>query len=247
MELPGLTKALYGMTKEEALQKGVCLHCKQRATWYSPAGKTEYSISGVCEPCFDKITGESEMEIRCTSNNPKGSDVTNVLNNDHAQAAQKYLEDHGYSNEWQVVLADDKVLMLDYDDRPYDGTLPEQFYSTLGILEQMFGFIAQYFIASESKGGNTHAVVYLSVPLPVTERIAWQAAFGSDPKREALHLLSVSLGELNPILLFMRKDRQTTGVDSNGNSIVQCSHVDVATPQKLLAAGVPLTDEEIPY
>jgi hypothetical protein len=41
--------------------------------------------------------------------------------------------------------------------------------------------------------------------LPIVERIAWQAAFGSDPKREALHLLSVSRGELNPILLFMRK------------------------------------------
>ena len=58
MEIPGLTKALYGMTKAEALLAGICLHCKQRATWYSPAGKAEYSISGVCEPCFDKITGE---------------------------------------------------------------------------------------------------------------------------------------------------------------------------------------------
>ena len=51
--------------------------------------------------------------------------------------------------------------------------------------------------------------------------------------------MSVSRNELNPILLFMRKDRQTSGVDDKGNNIVQCSHYDVATPEKLLAAGVP--------
>ena len=42
----------------------------------------------------------------------------------------------------------------------------------------------------------------MKVPLAIR---FWRAAFGSDPKREALHLLSVSRDELNPILLFMRK------------------------------------------
>ena len=62
MELPGLTKALYGMTKEEAWQAGICIDCKKHATWYSPAGRAEYSISGLCEPRFDKITEEPEEE-----------------------------------------------------------------------------------------------------------------------------------------------------------------------------------------
>ena len=62
-----------------------------------------------------------------------------------------------------------------------------------------------YYKASVSKGGNTHVIVHLRSAMDILERIAWQAAFGSDPKREALHLLSVSRGELNPILLFMRK------------------------------------------
>ena len=136
-----------------------------------------------------------------------GSEVEGTINNDHALAAQKTLDDNGYAKEWQVVVADDKMLMLDYDQRPYACTLPEQFYDTLGILEQAL-HEAQFFTVHESKGGNTHAKVVLTSPMPIVERIAWQAAFGSDPKREALHLLSVSRGELNPILLFMRKPEE---------------------------------------
>ena len=98
--------------------------------------------------------------------------------------------------------------MLDYDDKVYDGTLPEQFYQTLGIFEQAQDYAQTYFEISESKGGNTHCVLRFKQPLPVVERIAWQAAFGSDLKREALHLLSVKLGDKNPILLFMRKPEE---------------------------------------
>ena len=132
-----------------------------------------------------------------------GSEVGEVLNNDHAQAGQLFLERNGFAKEWQVVVADEKMLMLDYDQRPYDGTFPEQFYIVLGIFAYVVG--SNYFSSYESKGGNTHCVVHFESPMPIAERIAWQAAFGSDPKREALHLLSVSRGELNPILLFMRK------------------------------------------
>ena len=57
MELPGLAKSLYGMTKQEALAKGICIDCKESAIpkCYSEAGKREYRISGLCEKCFDKI------------------------------------------------------------------------------------------------------------------------------------------------------------------------------------------------
>jgi hypothetical protein len=140
-----------------------------------------------------------------------GSDVTHVLNNDHALAAVQYLKEKGFADVWEVVLADDKMLMLDYDDMPVGSApfLPEQFFRTLGILEQTPGQGRQtYYKASVSKGGNTHVIVHLRSAMDVLERIAWQAAFGSDPKREALHLLSVSRGELNPILLFMRKPEE---------------------------------------
>jgi hypothetical protein len=234
MELPGLAKALYGMTRVDAIRAGICIDCKKDAKWYSPAGKAEYQISGLCEPCFDKITGEPEEETMKTL-----SDVTGVIQNDHALYAEQFLEDNNFADDWEVVVADDKMLMLDYDDRPYDGTLPEQFYVTLGIFEEMVGH-DNYFQHTPSKGGNTHAVLHMNTPMPIVERIAWQAAFGSDPKREALHLLSVSRGELNPILLFMRKDRTTTGVDENGNNRMQCSKVlPPPTMQDLIDAGVP--------
>lgn len=232
-----LEKSAYGLTRTEAIVRGVCINCKIPAqsgvNIHSPAGAAEYRISGMCEDCFDALFTEEEEDMEI-----KGSDVEGTINNDHALAAQKTLDDNGYAKEWQVVVADDKILMLDYDQRPYDGGLPEHFYDALAILEQAL-HETQCFTVHESKGGNTHALVRCTVPMDIYERIAWQAAFGSDPKREALHLLSVSRNELNPILLFMRKDRQTSGVDDKGNNIVQCSHYDVATPEKLLAAGVP--------
>jgi hypothetical protein len=209
MEIPELTKALYGMTTAEAITAEVCVSCKKHSTWYSPAGKAEYFITGLCEPCFDKITEPEEDTMEITMHKQVGSDVAGVLNNDHAQAAEEFLRQAHFDDKWMVVVADDKTLMLDYDHRPYysadgDGLLPEQFYVTLGIFDSAVGS-NNYFVPTASKGGNTHCVLHMEKPMPIVERIAWQAAFGSDPKREALHLLSVSAGELNPILLFMRK------------------------------------------
>jgi hypothetical protein len=53
---------LYGMTTREAIDKGICLECKEPAIpkCYSDAGRREYHISGLCEPCFDKITREED-------------------------------------------------------------------------------------------------------------------------------------------------------------------------------------------
>jgi len=133
-----------------------------------------------------------------------GSDVHHVLDGDHATAARAYLVNKGFT-DWEVVLADDVTLMLDYDDSCIYNPLPDKFYRALHILDQVPEQEGVTFKTSASKGGNVHVIVHLNYPMPIVERIAWQAAFGSDPKREALHLLSVSRGELNPILLFMRK------------------------------------------
>lgn len=38
MNIPGLDKQLYGMTKEEAFLDDICISCKKIATWYSLAG-----------------------------------------------------------------------------------------------------------------------------------------------------------------------------------------------------------------
>lgn len=53
------SKSAFGMTKQYANVKGICVHCKEEALpkCYSEAGRREYRISGLCEKCFDKITG----------------------------------------------------------------------------------------------------------------------------------------------------------------------------------------------
>lgn len=58
-----LSKEATGMTRAEAIQKGICIECKkpdplQRC--HTNAGKREYYISGMCEECFDKLFEEPE-------------------------------------------------------------------------------------------------------------------------------------------------------------------------------------------
>ena len=50
---------IYGIDPEEALKKGICIQCKEPAIpkCYSEAGVKEFSISGLCEKCFDEICG----------------------------------------------------------------------------------------------------------------------------------------------------------------------------------------------
>lgn len=55
-----LAMSLYGMTAAEAITKNICINCKKPPTFYSDAGKREYQITGLCEPCFDEITKEPD-------------------------------------------------------------------------------------------------------------------------------------------------------------------------------------------
>jgi len=57
-----LSKELYGVTVTEAHEKGVCLQCNLPALprCYSAAGRKEYRIPGLCEYCFDALTGEED-------------------------------------------------------------------------------------------------------------------------------------------------------------------------------------------
>lgn len=50
----------FGITREEAWEQGICVECKQPPRFHSEAGKREYKISGICEPCFDEMFGEEE-------------------------------------------------------------------------------------------------------------------------------------------------------------------------------------------
>lgn len=53
---------LYGMTITEALDRGLCIRCHDIPRFYSEAGKREYTISGLCEYCFDELTEGKELD-----------------------------------------------------------------------------------------------------------------------------------------------------------------------------------------
>lgn len=59
-----MARNLYGVTKSEAISKGICIACKLPAKprIYSDAGRREYQISGLCEVCFDEITKPRDEE-----------------------------------------------------------------------------------------------------------------------------------------------------------------------------------------
>lgn len=55
-----LARAATGLTVAEAHAQEICIVCRKPPTWYSEAGRREYLISAVCEPCFDAMFGEEE-------------------------------------------------------------------------------------------------------------------------------------------------------------------------------------------
>ena len=59
-----LARRLYGISRTEALDAGICVECKMpvNSRCYSDAGRREYKISALCEVCFDKMFEEPQDE-----------------------------------------------------------------------------------------------------------------------------------------------------------------------------------------
>lgn len=128
---------------------------------------------------------------------------------DEAVAAAKKLDDGGFL-EWEVVVATDYTLQIDYDKMPKD-KLPPKFKQTLALFAQRFKSSELTYELHRSKSGTgNHVIIHMPEALEDLERVAWQAAFGSDGVREALNLLRIKRNIKNPVLLYMRKDRDTT-------------------------------------
>lgn len=135
------------------------------------------------------------------------SDVSGAIQKDHAAYSRQWLVDNGYDEDYEVVVAKDNELQLDYDRT----TLPSEFNVVLDILAQVLAHneapvLPSYEVVT-SKSGNLHVTITLPYDMDIVKRIAWQAAFGSDPKREALHMLSLKFKDLNPILLYQPKKK----------------------------------------
>jgi hypothetical protein len=60
-----LGQAAWGRSPREARALGLCPSCGEEALpkCYSPEGRREVEITGLCEPCWDKLFEEAEEEI----------------------------------------------------------------------------------------------------------------------------------------------------------------------------------------
>lgn len=109
--------------------------------------------------------------------------------------AAKRAEERGCT----IILGADDELLLDFDQL----YVPGKKYGNAdvwNIIGDYFGPFKREFWRSSS--GNTHCRVKLAKPIPLTARIALEAALGSDPKRTALTIARIDRGVMNPQMLF---------------------------------------------
>jgi hypothetical protein len=124
---------------------------------------------------------------------------------DHQAFCEKKLREAGLDNDWKVEVATDRTIQLDFDI-PYEQMLPLQFFEALDIFSRMLnnGKTASW-RHLRSRHDRSHVIIDLNWDMPQSERIAWQAAMGSDFKREALSLAYSAMGQRAPVLLYSRK------------------------------------------
>ena len=53
-----LGREAFGLTRESAWDRGICIRCEKPATFRTAEGRREYRISAICEPCFDRMFKE---------------------------------------------------------------------------------------------------------------------------------------------------------------------------------------------
>jgi hypothetical protein len=136
---------------------------------------------------------------------------------DHASFCEKKLIDMGLADDYKVEVATDRTIQLDFD-QPFEQMLPQQFFDALEIFARMLD-VDQYgnplpkgvtktasWRHLKSRNGRSHVIIDLSWDMPQAERIGWQAAMGSDFKREALSLVYAAMGQMSPVLLYSRKE-----------------------------------------
>lgn len=59
--LDSLSQSIFGRPRSEALQKGICVKCGEKADKFNDQlSRREYGISGFCQKCQDDIFGGEE-------------------------------------------------------------------------------------------------------------------------------------------------------------------------------------------
>lgn len=113
----------------------------------------------------------------------------------------QWVEDKASSLGLFVVRPDAFTLLLDFDS-------PEQWSKFLGDLLPTFIQFEEVERVhwTESANGNKHVYIRMKNALGIVERIAFQAALGSDPKRELLGLIGERNGKENATVLFEKEE-----------------------------------------
>jgi len=102
---------------------------------------------------------------------------------------------------FDVVMGHDNLLLLDLDDKAARST----FDHNLDVVKRIFGVEKIDAWVSKSGGDHQHVAVTLKQKATILERVAIQAALGSDPIREILTLVRLRNGVKEPSRLFRPK------------------------------------------
>src|SRR5258708_7750619 len=167
MELEGLSRDLYGMTKTEAIAQNICIDCKKFPKNYSDAGHKEYLISGLCEPCYDRITGAGEEAMQSTPTTDAQYDFETIASSE----AYKSAEILGF----EVVLPQDNQLQIDIDDEAaYLVYLGNRKRYQLHFSDNPF-LLEEFSPSKSGREGNQHITVTLADPISNEKRILLQS------------------------------------------------------------------------
>lgn len=115
------------------------------------------------------------------------------------------------SEGFRVVLPADNELLIDIDTEQHYAT----FLRSLESVVRNVGNFSDWRIeAHPSKSGLPRQHITISLPFAVDpyERIAWQAALGSDPMRELLSAIRLMRGDAHPTLFVELGAHMTDGV-----------------------------------
>jgi hypothetical protein len=163
------------------------------------------SNSGYGKSVIDKVKNVFKTKSVHGGPQPKwnSSEPYDIKDNDHVTHVTAKLHHDGTDKDLEIVLPKPNQLQLDYDSPK----LPERFGEALDLLTQAYCKVRESLVytVTVSKSGNRHVTIDLPASVSPTERIAWQAIFGSDYKREGLGMMSIVRGIANPSLLIEKK------------------------------------------
>lgn len=223
MEIPGLTMALFGMTKQQALDKGICTQCKE-----AEGGRTVSFYEGTLKHCFpieELHTDTTAQDLGVNEEPIMITQSSSMLS--YNKIDSKTAFDRAEKDGNIVVLPKEDQLLIDIDN-------PEayqKFNTQLGRFVELVDADAYVTYDNPSKSGkegHRHIMVQLSASISNEKRILFQLMLGSDLRRELLSYVRESEGDPHPTLFIEKPVLSLPPVPTSES-------LDV------------LTDDDIPY